>query len=344
VVELTPLPLIITANWAVGKRWANHAAEILGGVAGGLVCLLGVADLAGAPVLAPAPNHDLQRAEDVVVMATGLLAAAVASRPVRTRLARLLPIDPDSPVHALALTLTVILFGIDAAVISFTDVLASAKSQPALTIVDLVLDELPFLILALVGVGLFTRRPLPAALERLGIVVPAWWHLAIALAAGGAFFGFIVGMDYLSHAWTPDVAHRVDDTTQHVFGQLGSPLAIAAVGLLPGICEEVLFRGALQPRIGLVATALLFTSVHTQYGLSLDTLAVLLIALGLGLVRKYTNTTGSCACHVGYNLLVGIGIGGAVLYAGLIVEAALIAASAYGVWTNRRRPSPPANP
>jgi CAAX protease family protein len=336
--------MIITANAAVGKRWANHAAEILGGLAGGLVCLMGVADLAGAPVLTPAPNADLKRALDLAVMATGLLAAVVAASPVRRRLARVLPVDPESPVHALALTLTVILFGIDAAVISFTDVLSSIKSQPALTIADLVLDQLPFLILALVGVGLFTRRSFTEALGRLGIVVPAWWHLVLALAAAGAFFAFSHATDFVSHIWTPDVAGRVDETTQHVFGQLGGPYGIAAIALLPGICEEILFRGALQPRLGLWATALLFTSVHTEYGLSFDTLAVFLIALGLGLVRKYTNTTGSCACHVGYNLLVGIGIGGAAVNAAVGVELALIAAASYGIWSNRRRPPAPSIP
>lgn len=336
MIELTPLPLLLTANAAVGKRWANLAAEILGGVAGGLVFLVGVADLAGAPVLAQAPNANLKLALDVSVMATGLLAAVVAARPVRARLARVQPIDPDSPVHALALTLTVILFGLDAAVIAFTDVLGSVSNQPALTIADLFAGQLPFLVLALVGVGLFTRRGLPASLTRLGVVVPRWWHVALAVAAAGAFFAFSQGMDALSHALTPEIAGRVDSTTQHVFGQLIGPFGIAAVALVPGICEEVLFRGALQPRVGLLVTALLFTSVHTEYGLSLDTLAVFTIALGLGLVRKYTSTTGSASCHVAYNLLAGIGLTGSALGVGLAVEAALVAASTYGIWRQRR--------
>ncbi len=336
MVELTPLPLIIAANAAVGKRWANLAAEALGGVIGGLICLLGAADLAGAHVLSPAPNVDMQRALDLTVMATGLLAAAVASWPVRSRIAGVLPIDAQSPVQALALSLTVILFGVDVASISFTDVLASANAQPPLNLGDLVLDQTPFLILALLGVGLFSRRQLADSLDRLGLVVPSWWHLAIALATAGAFFAFSQQMDSLSHATTPDVARRVDSTIQHVFGQLRGPLGIAALALLPGICEEILFRGALQPRIGLLATALLFTSIHTQYGLSIDTLVVLVLALGLGLVRKYTNTTTSCACHISYNLLAGIGIAGAALNAAIAVEALLIAASAYAIWSRRR--------
>jgi len=339
VVELTPLPFVITANAAVGRRWAGLAAEILSGVAGGLICLLGAADLAGAKVLAPAANADLQRALDLTIMATGLLAAAIASRPVRERVARALPIDADNPVHALALALTVILFGVDIGVIAFTDVLATAKAQPPLTIADLVFDETPFLIFALLGVGLFIRRELPDSASRLGLVLPAWWQAAVALAAAGVFFVFAQQMDVLSHTWTPDVARRVDAATTHVFGGLGGPAGIVALALVPGLCEEILFRGALQPRIGLMATALLFTSIHTQYAFSLDTAAVLVIALGLGLIRKYTNTTTSCTCHVSYNLLVGIGVAGAVVNAAIAAEVALIAISAYAIWARRRRPA-----
>jgi len=344
VVELSPLPLVLMANAAVGKRWANLAAEILSGVAGGLICLLGAADLAGAKVLTPAANSDFQLALDVTVMATGLAAAAIASHPVRKRVGQVLPIDPDSPVHALALALTVILLGVDLAVIAFTDVLATAQSQPPLTIADLIFDETPFLVFALVGVGLFVRRELPDTARRLGLVLPTWWQIAIALAAAGVFFVFVQQVDMLSHAWTPGIAHRVDAATNHLFGRLSWPGGALAVALIPGLCEELLFRGALQPRIGLLATALLFTSIHTQYALSLDTVAVLVIALGLGLLRKYTNTTTSAACHISYNLLVGIGLAGAVANIAVVAEVALIAVSIYVIWSRRRRPAAPAQP
>ena len=328
----------------MGKRWANLAAEILSGVAGGLICLLGAADLAGAKVLTPAANPSLQLALDVTVMVTGLAAATIAAQPVRRRVARLVPIDPESPVHALALALTVILLGTDVAVISFTDVLATVQSQPPLTIADLVFDETPFLIFAVAGVGLFIRRELPDTVARLGLVVPQWWQMVVALAAAGAFFVFVQQVDAASHRWTPDLAHRVDAATNHVFGQLGWPAGTLAIALLPGLCEELLFRGALQPRIGLLPTALLFTSIHTQYALSLDTAAVLVIALGLGLLRKYTNTTTSCTCHISYNLLVGIGVAGAAANVAIAAELALVGVSAYVIWSRRRGAAAPGEP
>ncbi|HYM96009.1 MAG TPA: hypothetical protein VET26_01800, partial [Candidatus Sulfotelmatobacter sp.] len=251
---LLPLPLVIAANSAVGKSWANTATSILGGLIAGLTCLLGALDLAGAPVLATGLGSATRVEVDAGTILTGFAAAAVVSKPVRERLARMLPIDSNNPVHALALVLAVILFGTQLTTIAFTDVLAADQSQAPLTLGDILLQEAPFLILALAGVGIFSRRNAAAAMERLGLVIPIWWQVPLALAAAGVFIGFAQEMDALSHSWTPQVAHQVDATTQHLFGGLGGPVGVAVVALAPGICEEILFRGALQPRIGLVAT------------------------------------------------------------------------------------------
>jgi membrane protease YdiL (CAAX protease family) len=272
-------------------------------------------------------------------MATGLVAATLASRPVRERLARVLPIDPDNPVHAYALVLAVVFFGSQLSIIAFTDTLAVDQASPPVAIADIVASEVPFLLLALAGVGLYIRRNFAGAALRLGVTRPTWRQVAIALAAAGAFFAFIQGVDHLSHVFTPQVASQVKNTTVHMYGGiLGDPLGVAALALLPGICEEILFRGALQPRIGLIATAALFTSIHTQYGLSFDTLSILVVAVGLGLIRKYANTTTSGICHVTYNLLAAIGIAGGLIGVAAGVEVGLIAVSAYAVWSNRRRP------
>lgn len=339
---LTPLPLVITANAAVGRRWAHLAIGILGGIGAGLTFLLGALDLAGAASTAAGSSAQNPVPVDVGIMVTAVIAAAMVSKPVRDRLAAILPIDPDNPVHALALLLAVLLFGTQAASLLFAN--PTAANQTPLSVGDLIAQEVPFLILAAAGVGIFMRRSVSGTAARLGLVVPAWWQLVLALAAAGVFFAFGQAMDGLSHAWTPGVAHQVDTTTQRLFGGLGGPVGIAAVALAPGICEEILFRGALQPRIGIIATALLFASIHTQYGVSLDALSVFVIALGLGLIRKYTNTTTSMACHIGYNLVVGIGIAGSQLEIAIVAEALLVAVSAYAIWSRRRVAEVPANP
>jgi membrane protease YdiL (CAAX protease family) len=336
-----PLPLVITANAAVGKRWASHATAILAGATAGITFLFGLGLASG---LIPAGPGGQPLGVDVGIMATALVAATLASKPVRERIAHVLPIDPDSPVHTYALVLAVILFGSQVATIAFVDVLVADQTQPPLTLGDLAASEAPFLFLALAGVGLYIRRDAAGAAERLGLTRPTWWHIVIALAAAGAFFALIMGADRLSHAWTPQVAGQVDKTTSHLFGGLGDPIGIAAIALLPGICEEILFRGALQPRIGLLATAVLFTSIHPQYGLSFDALSVFVVAIGLGLIRKYTNTTTSCISHVSYNLLAGIGIANGLIGPAVGVEIGLVALSGYAIWAQMTRRGLPAIP
>lgn len=333
-----PLPFVITANAAVGKPWASHATGILAGLTAGVTFLVGALDLGGAGLVEAGPGG--QRAGlDVGIMATAVIAATLAARPVRERIAGVLPIDPDSPVHAYALVLAVIWFGTQVATIAFVDVLAADQAAPPLSLADLAASELPFLILALAGVGLYIRRNGAGAAERLGLTRPAWWQVPLALAAAGAFFAFIAGADELGRLLTPDVAGQVSKTTDHVFGGLQNPLGIAALALIPGVCEEILFRGALQPRIGLLPTAILFASIHTQYGLSFDAASVLVVAIGLGLIRKYTNTTTSVISHVGYNLLAGIPIAAGLLPIAVVVELGLVALAGYGIWSVRRRSS-----
>src|SRR5437867_370829 len=199
-----------------------------------------------------------------------LLATLV--RPVRRAVSRILPLDPDSPVHTTALMFSVVLFGTQVAAQLTMNLLGQASSGRQLQPIDLVAQELPFALLALVGVGIFVRRDPSQALRRLGLVRPRSYQLLLALAAAGAFYAFSAGMDALGQRLTPDLSREVGAASQRLFGQLGSPLGIATIALGAGICEEALFRGAVQPRLGLVWTSLLFAAVHTAYAISLATL------------------------------------------------------------------------
>jgi len=309
---------------------------ILAGFSAGITFLIGALDVAGAGTLTAGQGGQSRLPLDVGFMATASIAAALASKPVRERVARFVPLDPDNPVHAFALVLAVIFFGTQVSTILFTSLAVS--SQSAVGVGDLIAQEAGLLILAAAGVGIFMRRNASQTAARLGLVRPAWWHVALALGAAGVFFAFGLAMDDLSRILTPDIYRQVSSNTNQLFGGLVSaPVGIAAIALAPAIGEEILFRGALQPRIGLIATALLFASFHAQYGLSFDTLGVFVIALGLGSIRKFTNTTTSAMSHAAYNLLVAVGIADSSLYLAAGVELILIAASAYGIWAVRRR-------
>ena len=84
-----------------------------------------------------------------------------------------------------------------------------------------------------------------------------------------------------------------------------SLLSAVLFGLLIGVGaavgEETLFRGAVQPALGITLTSLLFASMHTQYGPSIILVHIFLLSVGLGLLRKYANTTLAFITHATYN-------------------------------------------
>ena len=337
---MAPVPLIVAANLAVGRTWANAATWITGGLAAWGIAVSSAIDMVS--LLAAGSVTQERFAIDAGSIVSGVAAAGFLFKPIRKDVAAYIPIDPDNPVHALALVLACILFGTQATALLLTDVLAIYAAQAPETVAGTVLDQLPLLLLALAGVGLFIRRKPPEAAIRLGLVRPAWWHVVLALAAAGVFLAALQGFDEANHLLLPGLAARIDATDQHLFGELAGTnwLGIAVLGLLPGICEDLLFRGALQPRLGLLPTALLFTSIHSQYGLSIDLAGVFVIALCLGLIRKYTNTTTSMSAHIAYNLLAAINLVGTALYVAVAFEVVLLAAAAYGIWRARRQAQP----
>lgn len=353
LVLLLPLPLIVVANLhdrpPRGQSAGARGAAFLGstiwtllGLVAAVSVLLALVTVAFTSSGGTTSGRLLLYA--LVLLLAGCAAAAVIPESVRSAIARVIPIDPHSAVHATALVLTIVLVGSQVANQLAVDVLSQqATSGPALTPLDLVVQEVPFLLAAALGVGLFIRRGPRGTLDRLGLVRPTPWQIVLGLGAAFVFFAFGNGMDALAHVITPGTAQKVEAANQRLFGQLGSPIGIATIALSAGICEEALFRGALQPRLGIVWPAIVFTTVHTQYGLSLDAGAVLILAIGLGLVRRQTNTTTSTACHVVYNTLVGVGVSGALLGPAVIVGAALVIASAAAFFTGRLgrlRPTP----
>ena len=80
--------------------------------------------------------------------------------------------------------------------------------------------------------------------------------------------------------------------------QLG--IAIAA-----GVSEEVLFRGALQPRFGILLSSLLWASFHLQYTChgfpSVANLYILTLGLIFGALRNRGGLLAAVVAHVTYD-------------------------------------------
>jgi uncharacterized protein len=335
-----PLPLVLIANWNLsppqGDDWLAGAARALGSALWGLLAaVVLISGLLGLwTILAPPSERSV--VYGLMILGASCIAAALLFPRVREIVARALPIDPSSGLDSTALVLVVILLGFLIGNQLSADVLAEqARAGPSLQPLDVIAQEVPFLLAGFLGVGLFTRRSPTASLDRLGLVRPAGWQVFLALAAAGVFIAFSGGMETLSQVLTPQLAEKVNNANQRLFGSLDDPAGVATIALAAGICEETLFRGALQPRLGLVLTSVAFAAVHSQYGISLDVLAVFVLALCLGAIRRFTNTTTAIIAHVTYNALVGFNVGQRWLPVALAAEAALIFLAAGLFFTGR---------
>ena len=220
--------------------------------------------------------------------------------PTQRAVARALPMRPGSPVGYLTVVFGLLLIA--------QQVGAQVTSQPPLTYTDLLAQDIPFLILAFAGVGLFIRRSPREAIQRLGLTRPraAWWWLA-SLAGIAVFLAVAWVIESIANVVAPEQQKQVTDVTTVLFSHFNNPAAILFLGLLAGIVEEILFRGALLPRLGVIVTAILFAALHTQYAVSFATLEVFVLGLGLGWLRKYSDSTLTCiVTHAGYDIAVGL--------------------------------------
>jgi membrane protease YdiL (CAAX protease family) len=318
---LAPAPAVIIANLAASRRWAWFANQA---IAAGAILLVGVTGLFHLILAALGQEQPLPPAILVIAAAAAI---PVLFTTVRRRLTRLLPLDPDSPVGLLALVAVILIVGVQANYQASHDALAAVANSAQLQPIDVVAQEIPILLLAFLGVGLFTRRSFPRALDRLGIVRPAPWHVCAALAVAGLFIALSQGAESLQQLLDPALAHRLSQATSHYYAGITGLAGIAAIAIAPGVAEESFFRGALQPRLGVLLAALAFAAIHTQYALTVDTLLVFTLGCGLGLVRRQINTTAAIVSHATYNALAGIGIPDALLLWAIVVEVLLVAAA-----------------
>jgi membrane protease YdiL (CAAX protease family) len=236
----------------------------------------------------------------------GLWGVLVSLRPVRRVLSRMMPLQADSPVHALALVLSGYLVG--NTVFSLTqggleDMAATAVSA---SILDIFFIQGLFTVTAVVGVGLYTRRGPQAVRERLGLSRPTFaqlitgvgWIVVLVFlqAIGGAIWSLIDSSQ----------AELVENISGELLGEMDTFIEWLLLAAATGLGEELLFRGALQPAFGLGFTALLFAFAHVQYGFTPVTLVVFIIGLILGLIRRRHGTAVAIFVHSGYNFALGM--------------------------------------
>ena len=247
----------------------------------------------------------------LVLSLVGLL---LLTRPARRLFARFTPIDPSHPVHAVALSMTALVlinlaFTVAIGIDNLADMLqtsaqAGAQSNPA---PGLWVQNITFVLMGLVGVGWFARRNIGAALIRLGIVVPSLGQVILGVVVGLIMVPLVILAESLAGQLGLGASEGVERLTEQLIGPLTMSIpGILTLGLAAALGEETVFRGALQPRFGLVFTTLLFALLHSQYGLSFSTVAVFLVGLVLGILRQRANTSTSMITHAVYNMSLGL--------------------------------------
>jgi CAAX protease family protein len=297
--------LYVLANFGERHKTSRLLALIAGAVLAGLALLIG---------FAIAVNHvleysmGLESAEKfrsaellgIPVAIAGAVGLLYLWPPVQRAVARVIPLRPGSPVGYLT-----VVFGL---LLVAQQIGAQVEAGNPLTVGDLLAQDIPFLILAFVGVGIFIRRSPGETMARLGLIPPArrrWW--LVAVLGIGVFLVAAYAIESVAGAVAPEQQKKVTDVSNVLFSHFNNPGAIIFLGVLAGVVEETLFRGAMQPRLGLIVTSILFAALHTQYAVSFASLEVFVLGLGLGWLRKQSaSTLPGMITHAGYDIAVGL--------------------------------------
>ena len=233
---------------------------------------------------------------------------------VRRLLAHVMPIDSANPVHAIALSYTMLVvinlmftLGTGLGNLATTLEQESAAGQPAVTLAGLWLQQILTALLAFVGVGWLLRRDGQSTFQRLGIVKPSWRQVLFGIGLGLLMVPVVMVLERVSSLFQIGFDPNVEKLTEQLLGPLfRTPIGIFTIGAAAALGEETLLRGAVQPRFGLELTALVFALLHSTYGLSLSTLVVFVLGLTLGLVRNRANTSTSMIVHAVYNITLAV--------------------------------------
>jgi membrane protease YdiL (CAAX protease family) len=130
-------------------------------------------------------------------------------------------------------------------------------------------------------------------------------HAIIAFIGLGAVVALNSGMEALEHARFPALWAADQDMGKLIAGDLSLAAGIL-LGVSAGVGEELLVRGALQPRAGLFWASVLFAAGHVQYTW-FGMLTIFMLGIALGLVRARANTTTAIVVHALYDMIAALG-------------------------------------
>lgn len=290
---LGALGLAFWANKAQNDRSAFVGLYLLFGIPGGLMLVAGLAMLLNGNAIL-----------GTLLLLVGLGLTLPLIHAVRVGLAEVMPFDPDSAIDMSGLCIVLGALGLFTAN-SLAPMAANPpdiSEIPAVSVAELVVQAAALLAIAYIAVGFPYWRDLLQATERLGIVVPDGRTIGMALLGTlGAFL--VAGLSgYVAQQLNPDLGESLNEIVDTMTAQVQNPIGAVILGASAGIGEEAVFRGALQPRFGMILPSLLFTMLHgPQYGFNVALLGLFGVSMILALLRKHVNTTSAMIAHALYN-------------------------------------------
>ena len=235
---------------------------------------------------------------------------------VRRVLARFLPLQPDDFVHAVSVAWTVqviawvllsfVPFNRPLLYVLYETNMEPLASSEAATLVSLCSTLVWSIPTALLAIGFPITRNLGCALGRLGLAQIHWRGLGMGMAVGIGLAVLII----LAEQWIVSLVEQtgLPMTETDLFEELASlPTSLIGavlLGLSAGTSEELLVRGVLQPRLGIVLANLVFAMAHgLQYGAD-GVLVVFLLGLLFGVIRLRLGLAPAIMAHAVYDIVL----------------------------------------
>lgn len=238
---------------------------------------------------------------------------------VRRFCATFLPLDPDDFAHTYTMAfgsmgaglavLSSIPFGqpliyatLDQAPDMAQD-LAQSSTALSISLASTALWSIPAAFLA-VGFGL--SRNLGESIRRLGLHNPTWTEW---LAGGGTAILLVTGalvLDPLLNAVWSYMEWPTTDLERfaEIAGLPVHPLGMLLLGISAGVSEELLIRGVLQPRMGLLVSNIGFTLLHAFQYAADGLFVVFLWGCVFGLLRWRYGLVAAILAHALYDFIL----------------------------------------
>ena len=302
----TAVVLLLLAQW--GESRASLRWIVLGllFVIGYAVLAAGIAVWMKVPWFTTIVDASATRVFQTMVILTGLsIVAPTGLAMTMTRQGRapvIRNIPWTDPVFLTSWTFFALFIGSNFALHSSITPDSLKLNDPLLL---LLIQDSFLVVLVLLGVGWGTRRGWRETAQRLGI---SRFGIPELLAGAGTELLMLFATVMIAGALTLFFGESMTSAAafnQDILSKLPGVGGILLLGLATGVGEEVLYRGALQPVLGIWLTSFLFAVSHIQY-LNPALLVIFVLGLILGYSREKWGLLTAIWTHALYNSIVAI--------------------------------------